>query len=175
MIDIDLAQQLALLKTSLKTTLAKLKADVEKTQRFLESIDEYVNGTSTARTITPSPPSAKPREARQRHEPGNHRKAIVGILLEAGKPLHASDIAKHAYESKLIESNSGYRGVYASVFSVLRRNSKHAFIQLPRKVWDLRERRQPHAGPAPSPAPNSAIDRDAINDEKSHAAASAMA
>ncbi len=74
-------------------------------------------------------------------EPGRNRDVIRVILDRAGHSMSVARIARQAHKEGTIQSKSGYRGVYATVSTTLKRNSKHLFVRLRRGVWDLRSRR----------------------------------
>jgi hypothetical protein len=76
---------------------------------------------------------------------GHNREVVMDILAKAGGAMRTADIAKTAYEQKLIKSKKGYEGVYATVSTVLSRG-KNVFVNADGK-WDLRSRRKPHEGP----------------------------
>jgi hypothetical protein len=56
--------------------------------------------------------------------------------------MSTSAIARQIYKEGTIRSGNGYRGVYPSVTTTLKRYNKLLFIRVRRGLWDLRERRQ---------------------------------
>lgn len=76
-----------------------------------------------------------------------HNAVVIGtILSRAGKPLPIKDVARIAYDQKLIHNDKQYAGVYNIVQSVMRRNSKNGsamFVKLDGNLWDLKERQSP--------------------------------
>ena len=72
--------------------------------------------------------------------PGTNREAIAAILSSNDGPMKASDIAEIAHKEGKIKSDSGYKGVYATVSTVLSRNKRQFFIQAGNHEWDLRAR-----------------------------------
>ncbi len=74
---------------------------------------------------------------------GRNAVVIGTILSRAGKPLAIKDVAKIAYEQKLIQNAKGYLAVYNIVQTVMRRNSRNGsamFVKLDGNLWDLKER-----------------------------------
>ncbi len=85
--------------------------------------------------------SAKNSSVVTRVKSGHNRNAIVEILTNAGSAMRVADIAKQAHLQAKIQSRRGYDGVYATISTVLARNSNHTFVHLKGGLWDLRDRR----------------------------------
>ena len=73
--------------------------------------------------------------------PGHNRDAIAAIISANNRPMKASEIAEIAHKEEKIKSDNGYKGVYATVSTVLSRNRRHMFIQAGKHEWDLRSRK----------------------------------
>jgi hypothetical protein len=78
--------------------------------------------------------------AKSKVSPGSNREAIAAIISTNDRPMKASDIAVIAHKEGKIKSDSGYKGVYATVSTVLSRNRKHFFVQVGDHKWDIRSR-----------------------------------
>ncbi len=72
-------------------------------------------------------------------EHGHNRTVVVEILSASDGPMTTAQIAKIAHEQSKIKSTKGYKGVYATVATVLSRG-KNVFMNH-KGQWDLRERR----------------------------------
>jgi hypothetical protein len=70
-----------------------------------------------------------------------HKEIIVGILRRANRSMSTSAISRQAFQEGSISSSKGYRGVYSSVTTTLKRYQKNLFVRARRGLWDLRERR----------------------------------
>lgn len=121
-------------KTEALKTADASSREIEIVTKALENIEQLKAFYSVAETVE----ALKSKQGRV--ESGHNRKVIVGVLSQSKRPMKASEIARLAYENGSIKSKKGYKGVYATVSTVLSRNGKHIFVNLKRK-WDLRERR----------------------------------
>jgi hypothetical protein len=81
------------------------------------------------------------QSSKSKVSPGHNRDAIAAIISTNNRPMKASEIAEIAHKEGKIKSDSGYKGVYATVSTVLSRNRKHLFIQAGKHEWDLRARK----------------------------------
>jgi hypothetical protein len=91
--------------------------------------------------------------AKVKASPRKNRDAIVAIIEAKGRPMRAAEIAEIAHEAGTIKSESGYKGVYATVSTVLSRNRTHLFVQAGKHEWDIRARK---LAPVPSSRKESA-------------------
>lgn len=123
----------------IKSALTFLRLKLAKLRRDVEIIEKAIDALQTADTILSGRPTA-PVTISNVYSGNTNRGAIVKILEEAGNALRISEIAKRAHDQELIQSKRGYDGVYATVSTVLTRNSKHVFMQIRRGVWGLRDR-----------------------------------
>jgi hypothetical protein len=114
---------------------------------------------------TPALTSAAPEAEK---ESGHNRKAIMSILDNAHRALRASTIARQAHSAGVINSTRGYQGVYRTVQTVLRRNSKHAFVQLKSGRWDLRARRAAKSSITAQPATALTGAREPLTGDRLH-------
>jgi len=71
---------------------------------------------------------------------GANQMIIASILTAHNGPMAIREIANQAYQTGRIKSANGYRGVYAIVQTILRRNGRTTFIKTGPGEWDLRER-----------------------------------
>lgn len=124
---------------TIKSALAVLRLKLAKLRRDVDVLEKAIDALQTADMMLSGRPTA-PITISNVHSGNTNRGAIVKILKEAGDALRISEIAKRAHDQELIHSKRGYDGVYASVSTVLTRNSKHVFMQIRRGTWDLRER-----------------------------------
>jgi hypothetical protein len=114
------------------------------------------------------------QSSKSKVSPGHNRDAIAAIILANNRPMRAAEIADVAHREGRIKSDSGYKGVYATVSTVLSRNKKHVFIQAGKHEWDLRARkltpisspRKASAGAAETNIQTRALDMALSNIEK---------
>jgi len=126
---------------SIKATLTVLGSRLATLQKEADAIQRAIDALQIVDALLSGKRVAEVKLSKiRRGTSGRNRMAIAEILREAGEALRISEIAKRAYEHGLILSKRGYRGVYATVATVLARNSKHVFMQLRRGTWDLRDR-----------------------------------
>jgi hypothetical protein len=126
---------------SIKTTLTILEWRLGALRKEINSIEKAIDALRIVIDLFAGKRIAEEKPDTMRSGTGGqNRKVIVEILRKADQPLRISEIAKQAHEHGLIVSKRGYRGVYATVGTVLTRNSKHVFMQIRRGTWDLRDR-----------------------------------
>ena len=113
-------------------SLRKLREKIDKRLQILERAYAELSGVETETTAVTNG-SLRPM--------GNNRKVIVSILGNNGGPMAVRDIANKAFQSGLIRSPNGYKGVYNIVQTVLRRNKGTTFSKVDLGTWDLRARR----------------------------------
>ena len=82
---------------------------------------------------------------RPRHEPGRNAQMVQMALERAGKPQPINFIARELHDAGLLTSQKGYKGVYAIVSTIVRRNPGKRFVQMPNGWWDLTIRFEPLA------------------------------
>lgn len=108
---------------------------------FLESFHAALRGENVAPTLDTSQATEGHVPTEPEPESGFTRKKIVEILESAGHSLSVADIAKRAHRDNVLQSSNGYRGIYSTISTTLRRNNKHLFIRVRKGRWDLRSRR----------------------------------
>ena len=131
------------------------KEERESWQRALQELDTPANRTTGVPTQSNLETIVVER---QRREPGRNSQIVQTILEDVGKPQPINFIARRLHEARLITSQKGYKGVYAIVSTILRRNAGKRFVHLDDGWWDLSKRHQP------SPEPNFEDDEPLDND-----------
>jgi len=72
-----------------------------------------------------------------RQEPGRNAQLVQTALEDAGEAQPVNFIARKLDDAGLITSQRGYKGVYAIVSTILRRNPGKRFAQQPNGWWIL--------------------------------------
>jgi hypothetical protein len=139
---------------------ANADAQVKKWQEQLERLDVLhsrldsaltlaLNGAietppdlASEATISPPPPNITSSDNADKPETTPHKDIIADIIRRQGRSMSTSAIARQAHKDGTIISTKGYRGVYSSVTTTLKRYDKLLFIRVRRGLWNLRERRQ---------------------------------
>ena len=113
------------LRESLIARAARLEAELTVTRNMIAALEAY----EAIDFVT--------------DEESNRRKPTMNLLLQVleNGPASATDIARAMYRGKLIVSGNGYRGVYATVSTTLRRNT-HLVVQKG-LLWQLKKAREP--------------------------------
>ncbi len=110
-----------------------------------------IHGTIPMSADDPKPslrPEAAPAKDDSKPETTPHKDIIAAIIRRQGRSMSTSAIARQAHKDGTIFSSKGYRGIYSSVTTTLKRYDKLLFIRVRRGLWDLRERRQARMQPA---------------------------
>jgi len=137
---------------SFSRRLAVLQSEAEELRRHIDALQKVQAYLAMAATRT---------LAVSKQAPGQNRAAIVKVLKEADNgPLSVSEITDRVSREGLMTSSRGRRALSNNVYTVLRRNDKHVFLQVGNK-WTLRgvsglnvhsagraENRNGNAGPA---------------------------
>jgi hypothetical protein len=88
------------------------------------------------------PLTSTPETASEKIDVTPHKDVIADVMQRHGHLMSTSAITRQVYKEGTIKSKNGYRGVYSTVTTTLKRYNKHLFVRVRRGVWDLRERRQ---------------------------------
>jgi hypothetical protein len=125
----------------------KARLEIQSSDAEIEALETAIRGLIPLKSFYASA-SAKMVSVQpgERVEPGHNRRAIIEILSSHGSAMRVMHIAKFAHDNGKIKSVRGYDGVYATISTVLARNSKNIFVHLNNGRWDLRERRTQKIG-----------------------------
>src|SRR5579859_2605938 len=125
---------------------SKAEQDAESAKREIAIVSKYLEESKPVQGFYKSLSAIESIQAAAKAQHGSNRQIVIDIMMRHREPMTNAQIAKVAHNEGTIKSKKGYKGVYATIATVLARG-KNVFVNL-NGQWDLKERRlKPSVGP----------------------------